>query len=147
MRLFCFAPLVMIGALLSINTPTHRVERQDGAVIDLQTCKTGFGAHVNATTSGLYALGGHYGLTFVPARNWTVTFQPRAGLSYVDHPVRDIWGTNTVPMQAQFEVGAQFILGYGPFHSSVGYQHFSNAGMKPPNIGLDQITLMWGVEF
>ena len=145
--MLCFAPLVMIGALLSINTPTHRVERQDGAVIDIQTCKTGFGAHANAATSGLYALGGHYGFTFQHGRDWTFTAQPRAGFSYVDHAVHDIWGANVVPMQTQFEVGLELIVGYRKIHSSIGYQHFSNAELEPPNVGLDQLRIMWGWEF
>ena len=145
--MLCFAPLIMVGALLSLNTPDHRVERQDGAVIDLQTCKTGLGAHVTAASSGLYALGGHYGFTFQPKPDWTFTVQPRAGFSYVDHAVRDVFGVEAVPMRLQFETGLMGIISYDRFHGAISYVHFSNAGLRPPNTGIDQILLLTGVSF
>ena len=112
----------------------------DGVVAELQTCETGLGAHVRATTSGLYGLGGHYGWTWHPGV-LSITLQPRAGLSYVDHAVQ------ALPQRTQFELGAQLLVGYNRYRLALDYWHLSNAGMTQPNIGLDLVSVMVGLAF
>ncbi len=141
----CFAPLIMLGTLLSLNSPWHHVERQDGVVMDIQTCKTGAGVHATASMSGLYAAGLHYGMTYSPRHGWEVTLQPRFGVSYVDHPVLNKFGVNVVPLRTQFELGLMGLASYDRYHASLEYLHFSNAGLRPPNQGMDSVLLMMGI--
>lgn len=139
--MICLAPLVLIGHLLTIQTPWHKTANLDGQVLDVQSCETGLGLHAKASTSGLYAIGPHYGWTWHPGERWSLTLQPRMGLSYVDHPVK------ALPMRTQFELGTQVLIGYDRWRIGVGYVHFSNAGLRSPNTGLDLIELLAGVAF
>lgn len=136
----CFAPLVLIGYALTVQTDWHKTQNVDAPMIEVQTCEQGVGAHLKASAAGLYALGVHYGF-HGEAGPWSVTFQPQAGFSYADHPI------DALPMRTQFELGAQFTVGYERLRIGVEYLHFSNAGLKSPNIGLDMIVLQTGWRF
>jgi hypothetical protein len=138
----CLAPLVLMGHMLTVETPWHQVkEKQDGQIIEMQTCETGLGMHAKASANGFYGLGAQYGFTVFETGKWKGIFQPKAGFSYVDHNVYEL------PQRAQFEVGAQFNLGYDKFRVGVEYWHLSNAGMTKPNIGMDFLVLQTGWVF
>ena len=139
--MICFAPLIMAGYLMTVQTSWHHTENVDGMIIDVQTCETGLGLHVRGTTSGLYGLGTQYGFTYQFDDKWSLTFQPRAGFSYTSTPRYEL------PATTQFELGSQLILGYGDMRVSLDYWHLSNAGLVDPNIGLDTISLMAGWRF
>lgn len=138
--MICLAPLVLIGHLLTIQTPWHKTANLDGQVLDVQSCETGLGLHVKASTSGLYALGTHYGWTWHPGV-FSLTLQPRVGLSHVDRPVE------ALPMRTQFELGTQVLIGYDRWRVGIEYWHLSNAGLMLPNVGLDMIGVLVGVAF
>ena len=139
--MLCFTPLVLTGYLFTVQTSWHKTESVDAPSIEVQTCEQGIGAHVKASGTGLYGAGLHYGFTKAFDGHWTVTFQPKAGLSYSDRPRREL------PSQTQFEVGAQLLVGYDRFRVGVEYWHLSNAGMKMPNIGMDMIGVTTGWVF
>ena len=139
--MICVAPLMLVGYLFTLQTPSHHSTLLNGAVIELQTCETGLGAHIKASSSGLYASGIQYGLTWQITPKWSMTLSPRLGLSYVDHPVYEL------PMRTQFELGTQLLFGYDRWRGGVGYWHLSNGGMKDPNIGVDLLEVLTGWRF
>lgn len=137
----CLAPLFLAGYLHTLPVPTKYQTNVDAAVVEIQSCETGPGVHAKATSSGLYGVGIQYGLTWHPTPRTSMTFQPRGGLSYADHPVREL------PQQTQMEVGAQVLLGLDQYRVAVEYWHLSNAGMRQPNIGLNMLIFMGGITF
>jgi hypothetical protein len=138
----CLAPLILMGHMLTIETPWHQVQKKDdGQVIEAMTCDKGLGFDVKASTSGYYGFGLQYGFKHEFNENWAVSFLPKAGLSYVDHTVYEL------PQRAQFEVGAQALVEYKRMVMGVEYWHLSNAGMTQPNIGMDFLILQTGWRF
>lgn len=139
-KMLCLAPLLLAGYMSTITTSWHHGPNEDGAVVELQTCERGLGAHIRATSSGLYGLGAQYGLG-TEVGPVSLTIQQRLGFSYVDH-------TNVnLPLRTQFEVGLQGLIGYGRYRIAVDYWHLSNAHLKAPNIGMDMASVMIGVTF
>lgn len=136
----CLAPLVLAGFMQTIETSWHKTTNLDGAVLEVQTCDRGLGLEVKASSSGLYGLGMQYGFQ-ATSGPWSITALPKAGLSYVDHPVYEL------PQRTQFELGAQILVGYERFRIGVEYWHLSDAGMKQPNIGLDMVIVQTGWRF
>ena len=138
--MLCLAPLLLAGYAMTMNSSWHHGPNENGAIVEIQSCERGPAVHARMTTSGLYAAGLHYGLG-TEVGPLTLTFQPRAGFSYVDH-------TNVnLPMGTQFELGLQGLVGYDRYRLGVDYWHMSNAGLKKPNIGMDMLSLMVGVTF
>lgn len=138
--MLCLAPVVLLGAALTIQTAWHRTQSVDGALLEVQTCESGLGAHVKASTAGLYAMGLHYGLT-TTAGPWSLTLSPHAGLSYADRPI------DALPLRSQFELGLQVLAGYERARIGLAYWHLSNAGLREPNIGVDLLILQTGFTF
>lgn len=138
----CLAPLLLVGHMLTIETGAHQVkENQDSQMIEVQSCERGLGFDAKASINGYYGFGLQYGFGLLDVGDWTLTLQPKAGLSYVDHPVYEL------PQRGQFEVGGQLLLGYKNFRVGVEYWHLSNAGMTKPNIGMDFLVLQTGWRF
>jgi hypothetical protein len=138
----CLAPLILMGQMFTIETPTHKSQQNhDSQIIEMQTCETGLGMHAKASANGFYGMGMHYGFTLFESGKWSAVLQPKAGMSYVDHPVYEL------PQRTQFEVGGQLLLGYGNARVGVEYWHLSNAGMTKPNIGQDFLILSMGWRF
>lgn len=143
--MFCFAPLVLVGFALTMDHNalghSHKTGDANGTVLEVQTCETGLGMDVKASTAGLYGMGLQYGLPLYKGSQWSVTALPKAGLSYTSTPRHEL------PMQGQFEVGAQLLVGYDAFRVGLEYWHLSNAGVHSPNIGLDMLVLQTGWRF
>ena len=136
----CLAPLVLVGMVSTIRTPSHSSPVESGMIAEFQTCERGLGAHIKASTSGYYALGAQYGASILVGP-YMLTISPRTGLSYVDHP------NENLPLRTQFEVGAQALVSRRGYHVAVDYWHLSNAGLKRPNVGMDFLSMMVGVSF
>lgn len=138
--MFCLAPLLLAGYMMTVSPFGHSSPNENGVIVELQTCERGAGGHVRASSSGLYALGLQYGIgtEFGPI---SLTFQPRAGFSHVDHENRNL------PLGTQFELGGQMLVGYDRYRFAVDYWHLSNAGIKKPNLGMDTFSVMVGVAF
>lgn len=136
----CWAPLVLIGYLFTMQTAWHRTPSENGTLLEVQSCERGIGVDAKASSSGLYGLGLQYGLGSQRG-DWSVTLLPKAGLSYIDHP------NPALPLRTQFEVGAQLLVGYQRFRIGVEYWHLSNAGLRAPNIGLDLLAIQTGWIF
>lgn len=139
--MFCFAPLIMAGYLFTVQTSWHHSENVSAPYLEVQTCESGMGAHVKASAAGLYGAGIHYGFTHEFNEKWRITFQPKGGASYADHPIHEL------PLRTQFEVGAGVLVGYEQFRMGIEYWHLSNAGLRDPNIGVDMIGLTTGWTF
>lgn len=138
--MFCVEPLLLAGYLFTVQPNRTHVTDADGGVVQVQSCAQGLGLHAKAATAGLYAGGIHYGFTG-RVGDWSATVQPFVGVSYADHPVREL------PQRTQFECGATVLLGYGQARVAVEYWHLSNAGMARPNIGLDLVAVSGGWVF
>lgn len=138
--LMCLAPLLLVGYLLTVQTPWHHTSSFDAPLIEVQSCETGLGVDAKASTSGLYGLGLQYGWTWAHDRV-SFTVQPKVGISYVDHPER------ALPLRTQFEVGGQLLFGYNRFRVGIEYWHLSNAHLRQPNIGIDALILQTGWIF
>ena len=142
----CLAPLVLAGFMSTITTSWHKSPTENGAIVEVQTCERGLGAHVRAASSGYYGAGIQYGMgTEVGAVSLTI--QPRVGFSYVDHPV-----PMNLPQRSQFELGLQGLVGYDRYRVAVDYWHMSNGAQlglsnRRPNNGMDMMSVMVGVTF
>lgn len=139
--LLCLAPIILTGYLFGGPMAANDSAKLAAPYVDLQTCTTGLGLHATALTSGMYAGGIQYGITWRPSSRTAITFQPRAGISYVDHPVHEL------PLRTQFEVGAHIVASYDQWHVGVVFLHFSNAGLRDPNLGINMIGPVIGVSF
>lgn len=139
--MLCLAPLVLMGYALTMQTSWHHSENVNANMIEVQTCEKGLGMDFKASTAGLFGLGLQYGFTLVESEKFSLTFLPKAGLSYTTVPRYEL------PMTGQFEVGAQFLVGYEDFRVGLEYWHLSNAGLQSPNIGLDMLVVQTGWRF
>ena len=135
-----FAPLILLGYMLTLQTSWHHTESVSSPVVEVQSCETGWGLDAKAATAGYYGLGTQYG--------WKWTFDtvslgviPKSGFSYVDHPAA------ALPMGGQFQVGGQVLVGYKRWRAGVEYWHLSNAGLEQPNVGMDFLLLQVGWMF
>jgi hypothetical protein len=141
----CLAPVVLAGYVYASDfytkvNPQTSATTGHGQIVEVQTCERGIGLDLKATTNGLYGGGLQYGFVY-DRGSWSASFIPKAGLSYVDHPVREL------PQRFQFGVGAQVLVGYQRVRMGVELWHLSNAGFTYPNIGLNNIAIMGGWVF
>ena len=113
----------------------------DANVVEVQSCEQGLGAHIRATDKGLYTGGLQYGFTWPLYNGWLVTLLPRVGLSYITHNVPEL------PLRGQFELGVQALLGREHWRVGIEYMHYSNAGLREPNIGMDFAGVVVGGVF
>jgi lipid A 3-O-deacylase PagL len=133
----CFAPLILLGALVAVQTPWHQTTPVSSPVVEVQTCETGFGVDAKASSAGFYGLGGQYGWQW-KQDNYSLGLLPKAGISFVDHT------EPALPLGTQFEVGLQGLAGYDHWRLGLEYWHLSNAGLKYPNIGMDFLVMQVG---
>ena len=138
--MWCFAPVVLMGYLMTLQTTWHHTATFDAPMLEVQTCERGIGADVKVSASGLSAIDLQYGWQW---RNeaWSLTIQPKAGLSHAMQPVYEL------PSQTQFSLGASLLMGYQQWRVAMEYWHLSNAGLAEPNIGLDLLVLSRGWAF
>lgn len=136
----CLAPIILLGYLVTIQTAWHQTTTMDAPMLAVQTCETGPGAAVNVSASGLAGLVGQYGWQWRRG-DWSVTLQPKAGVSHAMQPVYEL------PSQTQFQLGLGLLVGYQSWRVGIEYQHLSNAGLAQPNIGIDLIALQTGWSF
>lgn len=140
----CFAPLLLLGMNTTIQTGWHHSEHITAPFIEVQTCKTGLGAHVAAGTHPWVTGGLHYGFTWQIDEKWSVTLQPKAGLSYSNtiHP------ENHYRQITRFELGLELITCRDYICGMVGYRHMSNGrGDVQTNQGVDFLELGLGYQF
>ena len=136
----CFTPVILLGYLLTVQTSWHKTSTFDAPMIEVQTCETGLGAAANVSASGLAGLVAQYGWQWREG-DWSVTIQPKAGMSHAMQPVYEL------PAQTQFQLGLGLLAGYQQWRIGIEYQHLSNAGLASPNIGLDLIAVQSGWTF
>ena len=139
--MICFAPLILAGYMLTLQPNQYHTSNVDGASVEVQSCEVGLGAHVKAVSSGLLGAGLHWGWQVVQEGPWSLTVQPKAGLSYTTTPRWEL------PATGQFELGLGVLVGYEDWRVGVEYWHLSNAGLAKPNIGLDMVGLTVGQRF
>ena len=140
--MFCFAPVVLIGYLLTVNTAWHQTTNVDAPMIEVQTCERQVGLNMKlAPSTGLYGTGLQYGFHWDLTDHLGVTLLPKVGISHATKDYKEL------PLGTQFEVGAQILFGYDRLRIGVEYWHLSNAGLKSPNTGLDMIAVQTGWAF
>lgn len=146
----CLAPVVLVGYLMHQQVASPVIKNstiENATMIEVQTCEKGFGVDAKAATNGLYGAGIQYGFKFEPVDKFSVIFIPKFGMSYVDHPVREL------PQRTQFGLGAQVLFGYEQFRVGLELWHISNgAGLglnvsEKQNIGADMIAIQTGWVF
>lgn len=140
MMAVCWAPLLLMGAALTVQTPWHQTTQMDAGIVEVQTCEKGWGLDAKASTQGVYGADVQYGFVYHTGE-WMLGLLPKGGVSYVDHPVYEL------PSRTQFGVGAQALLGYGRARLGVEYWHLSNAFTRDPNIGMDLLLIQTGWRF
>lgn len=142
--MMCWAPLMLVGYFMGVETSWHTQPDVSGMYAELQTCRDGIGAHVKAGIGGWVAGGVHYGITKEIGQGWAITIQPAVGLSYFNrhHPV------NGQRQIGRFEVGLGVVISNGSVVVGTEYLHMSNGeGMKPTNIGIDGVGVKIGRTF
>lgn len=138
--MLCLAPLVLIGAVLTVQPNRWHVSDFDGALVEAQTCEQGAGIDAKYGAAGIGSVMAQYGL------GWTwgacsLTLSPKAGVGVIDRHVPEL--TSTV----NFSLGAQVLVGYGRARVGVEWWHQSNAGLGDRNAGLDLVSIVGGVAF
>lgn len=139
----CFAPLLLVGYALTIETSWHQSYNADAPYVQLQTCEVGWGAHGKLSALPWGTAGLHYGLTWSPATDVELIAQPQLGLSYANqiHP-------NGYRQISRFEVGLAVMARYRQLQMSLEYTHLSNGEFgSRSNVGLDLIGLQTGWKF
>lgn len=136
----CWAPLILVGYLVTVQTAWHHTTTMDAPMLEVQTCETGPAIAIDVAASGLLGAVAQYGWQW-RVGDWSATIQPKAGMSHTMHHVYEL------PAQTQFQVGLGLLFGYQSWRLGVEYQHLSNAGMASPNIGLDLIAIQTGWAF
>lgn len=136
----CWAPLMLVGYLLSVNPWGNPTPHVSASFVEVQSCPVGLGFEAKASSAGFYGAGVQYGWQWTVDR-MTIGLLPKAGLAYVDH---EVYG---LPLRTPFGVGGQALLGYDRWLAGVEYWHLSNAGLEQPNIGMDFIIAQLGVRF
>lgn len=141
--MLCFKPLFLAVYSLSVNmNGAGEMTNLSSPGFEFQSCEREAGVYVRVLPfSGLYAAGIQWGVGFDLTENLRLTATPFGGVSYVDHPVREL------PQRTQFDVGGKVILSYDRYHLGVEYHHQSNAGMTERNIGTDGIAILTGRSF
>jgi hypothetical protein len=147
----CLAPVVLMGYLASTDfhfkETKHKTTIDNAAIVSVQTCEKGWGLEAKAATNGLYGAGIQYGFKFEPTTDTSVTFIPKFGVSYVDHPVVEL------PQRTQFGLGGQVLFGYKDMRLGVELWHMSDGkalGLNVsdrPNIGVNMIAIQTGWVF
>jgi hypothetical protein len=151
----CLAPVVLmgyltIGKLGPSATSDTKASTGSGEMIEVQTCEKGWGLDAKASTNGLYGMDLQYGFQYKP-NDFSVTFSPKLGVSYVDHPVMEL------PQRTQFGLGGQLLFGYKDLRVGVELWHLSNGkslGLEmssearaQSNIGLNMLAIQAGWAF
>jgi hypothetical protein len=146
----CLAPVILIGYLSHIQVASPVLKNstfENATMIEVQTCDKGIGFEAKAATNGLYGAGFQYGFKFEPVEKFSITVTPKFGMSYVDHPVREL------PQRTQFGLGGQVLFGYENFRVGLEWWHMSNGSAlglnatEKKNIGLDLIAIQTGWVF
>ena len=136
----CLVPVILAGYLFTIQTSWHHSTDFDGPMLEAQTCEVGPAVNLRVAASGLSSLALQYGWQ-IKDGDWSLTFQPLAGVGLIDQHIRDL------SSQVNFSLGAQVLAGYESVRLSVGYWHLSNAGIGCHNGGLDLLALQTGWAF
>jgi hypothetical protein len=138
--MFCMAPLILAGYLLTLHPNASHVTSFDEPMLEAQTCESGAGLDAKITASGLSSLQAQYGFAFT-GEQWRLILTPKAGGALLPHHVPEL----TSPLN--FSLGFQTTLGYEQGRLSLEYWHQSNAHLGSSNAGLDLIALMGGWSF
>lgn len=138
----CWVPLVIVGGNYALQTDWHHSEHITAPFVEVQTCRDGLGAHLAGGPEPWVAGGIHYGWTQNLGQGWSVTLQPKAGLSYSNtmHP----WQGRQV---TKFEVGLNLLVCWDRWCGVAGYRHMSNGkGYDPSNAGVDFLEGGVGIQ-
>lgn len=139
LSLLCLAPVLFAGYSATVSKSSRSTDLS-GSAVEIRLCENGLGAYGRFHDTGLYAGGITYGLRY-QGEHWSLGIAPHVGISYVDHPVREL------PLRTQFDVGGAVNLGYDHVRLQLEYSHQSNAGLRTPNVGHDHIVVMTGWAF
>jgi len=132
-------PHLYSGYLETLQPNRWHTSAADSPYFKFETSPTGLGANLKAAPAGnLYAAEAQYGFT-VPGLPVPVTITPSAGFGYSAEPRPEL------PLRTPFSLGLALGAPIGPGRLAVEYGHMSNAGQKQPNIGLDNISVMYGL--
>ena len=130
-------PEISSGYVETLQPNKWHTSDVSGPFFAFQSSPDGLGINAKAVPmQGLYALGAQYGFR-IPDTPITIT--PSAGLAYSSEPRREL------PLRTPFSLGLNIGTQLGPGRLSAEYWHLSNAGLKQPNIGLDNLAVMYGV--
>jgi len=136
----CFAPLLLMGSLLTLHPNPSHTTSLDGVLVEGQTCETGVGLDLKVSSSGVGSVAVQYGLGWTEEA-WSLTVSPKVGVGVLDQHVPELTS------QVNFSLGAQIIGGYQRVRLALEYWHQSNAFLGSTNAGLDMITIMGGWAF
>lgn len=138
--MFCFAPVVLLGSLLTLHPNSFHPTSLDGAVVEMQSCEEGLGLNLKAANSGLYSGAVQYGM-FHRQGDWSLGVTPNLGVGALDHHVPEL------STRVNFSLGLQVSAGYQRGRVALEYWHQSNANTGLHNAGLDLLAVMGGWVF
>jgi hypothetical protein len=151
----CLAPVVLMGYMATSGViakvdPNTQTTTGSGTMLEVMTCEKGWGLDAKASTNGLYGVDLQYGFQYKP-NDFSVTFLPKLGLSYVDHPVSEL------PQRTQFGLGGHVLFGYKDFRVGLELWHLSNGkamglaisedARSQSNVGLNLLSVQMGWVF
>lgn len=144
------APLILIGYASMFGTSIDRYPFESNTPqLELRTGYVSIGGYINATPTGLYAGGIHYGFSHTMSDNWSVSVIPHFGVSHTDHMIA------ALPSYTQFDVGTGVYAIYEHLVMGINASHWSNgnavfnwsdsAGRQ--NVGINMVVVQIGYIF
>ncbi len=138
--MLCFAPVVLLGSLLTLHPNVSHPTSLDGGVLEVQSCEDGLGLNLKAATSGIYSGTVQYGMIHHEG-DWSFGVTPNLGVGVLEHHVPEL------STRVNFSLGLQLSAGYQRGRIAVEYWHQSNAHTGTHNAGLDLLAIMGGWVF
>ncbi len=136
----CFAPILLIGYLFTLQPNASHVTNLDNPYVQVQTCDRGPGLDLKATPD-MGVLQAQYGFVVHEEGPWTVSILPKAGGAMLSKHIPESQS------QMNFALSIQLLVGYERIHFSLEQLHESNAGLGQRNAGFDGALVGAGFRF
>lgn len=140
----CTSVLVLVGYAFTINPFQHKdVTNMDSPIAQIMSCDRGFGIEAKISSK---LVGGGFQYAFKKEiGDFSVSLIPKAGFTGALEDVKEL------PMEIQFGIGAQLLVGYKDFRLGIEEWHASNARLhhtkSSPNLGTDLVLVTGGWAF
>lgn len=136
----CFAPILLLGYLLTWQPNASHVTNFDAPYVQVMTCDRGPGLDLKASPN-IGTLQVQYGFPVYDEGPWSLSIIPKAGGAMLAKHVPESQST------VNFALSLQTLVRYERVNLSLEYLHESNAGLGERNAGMDFLGTAVGFSF